>query len=246
MPSEHPSLGDNALLLNIAHVTARLLREYHQHSVSGLETFPIQGPTLLVFNHSFASYDMMLLAATVYEYCQRIMRPLGDRMIFKTPGFSSIATRLGAVEGSMENALPLLKSGALVAVAPGGMREALRPSSKKYQLCWEHRTGFARLSMVSGAKIVLAACPKADDLYTLYENWLTKTVYKNFRTPLPVSRGFGPSFVPRPIKLTHYLSPPFTPPKASTQTFEEELTQYHASLVGQMEKLMNIDSSESQ
>ena len=120
-----------------------------------------------------------MFAAAVYSSLGRRVAPLGDRLIFKTPMLKTLAHRLGIVEGSMADGIELLRdSEELVAVAPGGMREALRPKEERYRIDWKGREGFARLAFEAQVPIILAACPAADDLYTLYDNVFTRFVYK--------------------------------------------------------------------
>ena len=224
---------------------AEFLRSYHAYRAFGIERIPEEGPALLVFNHSFASYDMFLLAAEIYERTGRVMRPLGDRLIFKLPIVNKFASTIGVVEGCMANAVPLLDQGALVAVAPGGMYEALRPSTQKYELEWETRRGFAKLAIQAQSPIILAACPAADDLYTLYDNKLTRKLYTKFRVPIPLLRGMGPSLLPRPVQLTHELSIPLIPPEPADDPAQaqEDLRTFHRLIVKEMEELMQLAAS---
>jgi len=53
------------------------------------------------------------------------------------------AQRMGGVVGEPEAARALLAAGRLVGVAPGGMREALRPARRRYQVDWTGVTVFA-------------------------------------------------------------------------------------------------------
>ena len=124
-------------------------------------------------------------------------------------------------------------------LSPGGMRESLRPSTQRYRISWEGRLGFARLAIRAQVPVILAACPAADDIYTVYENPLTELVYQRFKWPLPIAHGLGPTALPRPIKLTHYLSHPIAPPPLQGEGANEELvTAYHAKLVHEMGKLL--------
>ena len=86
----------------------------------------------------------------------------------------------------------LLEQGLLVVVAPGGMKEALRPREERYQVKWSDRKGFVRLALRTGAPLVMAACPKADDLYDVVDSDLTRRIYDQFHLPIPMLRGEGP------------------------------------------------------
>jgi 1-acyl-sn-glycerol-3-phosphate acyltransferase len=216
------------------------LRTYHRHEVHGLENIPKRGPVIVACNHSLATYDMLMLMAAVYCYNGRIPRSLIDRAFYVFPGLGEIMEKLGGIVGSQEAASSLLGNGEIIYLAPGGMRESLRPYTERYQILWNRRRGFARLSLETGAPIVLAACPRADDIYKVYDNSLTKLVYKKLRLPFFLARGLGPTAIPRPVKLEHFLSQPIYPPKASEDpaSFKRQLYNYHKKLMEKMNAMI--------
>jgi 1-acyl-sn-glycerol-3-phosphate acyltransferase len=225
-------------LLKLAPVIAGM-RLYHQHSTIGLENLP-KGGVIVAVNHSLASYDITLLVSSIYEYTNRIPRALIDRLFFKVPGLGQLMEALGGREGNKENAINLLKEGEILVVAPGGMREALRPSKEKYKIMWDRRRGFAKLSLETGTPIVLAACPMADDLYDVAPSHITAWAYKTLKIPLFFAKGLGPSIIPKPIKLTHYLSEAIYPPALpeDSEAAAEVVDQYHKQIVERMDRLM--------
>ena len=190
----------------------RPVMHYHQHRVVGLEHIPLSGPCLLVVHHTAATYDGFLLGIAIYDATGRLGRALGDDRIFQTPGLGDLARRCGIVPASPGAGEALLKQGELVGVAPGGMWEALRPYTERYQVRWDDRRGFCRLALKTGAPMLLAACPAGDELLKLYPNRVTDAVYRRLHWPLPLARGVGPTLVPRKVMLTHYLAPLIHPP----------------------------------
>ncbi|MFK7872201.1 MAG: lysophospholipid acyltransferase family protein [Oligoflexales bacterium] len=200
-------------LLNRTLVALKLLKSYHNHRVVGLDYFPKEGPALVLFNHSLATYDIGLFAYATYQKFGRVPRLLADHFFFRSRMTSGFVLGIGGVDGTMENGRKLLKQGEVVGIAPGGMKESLKPSSKRYQLLWESRKGFARLSLETQAPIIIAVCPRADELYDVYPNRMTKWVYDFQRAPFFLARGLGMSLIPRKIKLTHFVAPPIYPPK---------------------------------
>jgi 1-acyl-sn-glycerol-3-phosphate acyltransferase len=216
----------------------RVLGTYHGHKAQPLENIP-EGGCLIVVNHSIATYDMGLLGLRIYQHSGRVPRSLGDRAIFQTPAIGRLADLIGMVQGSPELAKELLQKGEIVMVAPGGMREALRPSSQAYELSWLDRKGFAKLAVQAQVPIILAACPKADDIFTVYDNQVTRAIYQRYRLPVPMLRGIGLSVIPRPVRLIHWLSKPIQPPKLD-EANEEILDQFHTELTAQMEKMMRV------
>jgi 1-acyl-sn-glycerol-3-phosphate acyltransferase len=215
------------------------LRLYHRHSVVGLDNIPRSGPAIMALNHSFATYDGFLLGMAIYQHTRRLPAGLGDKLIFKIPGLAYFAETVGIHPANHENGAYLLDIGRLLAVAPGGMREALRPSSQRYQIRWDKRKGFIKLSIRSGAPIILAACPAADDLYSVYEWSGTKIGYKQLKVPVPLFRGLGLSLIPKPVKLTHAISPALWPPAYDKDHFDEQVDEFHRTVVDTMTRLMN-------
>lgn len=211
------------------------LARYHRHRVYGLEHLPTEGPALVAVNHSLATYDTGLLTLAVFEQTGRLMRGLGDRSLFVTPGIKEVMPRLGVVDADPDNARRLLEQGEIVVVAPGGMREALRPRDERYRVQWDDRRGFARLALQAQVPVILAACPRADDVFTPYRNPLTPRVYKRLKLPLPIARGLGPTALPRPVALTHTLRAPLQPPEGPVA---DHLDTFHQTLVWEMESLM--------
>jgi len=230
-------------IINIADTVMNRAARYHEHRVEGLEHIPASGPALIVVNHSLATYDSGLLAAAVRERLGRDVWLLGDRYIFKIPVVRDLASAYGFVEGSQHNAESLLRDGELVLVAPGGMREALRPSSQKYQLNIRDRKGFARLAMRTGAPVVLSACPAADDIYHVVANPVTDWVYNRYRLAAPVILGKFGTPIPRPAKLVHYLNAPMSPPGNCSDDDPNAVDAFHAALERRLQEMLTEHAS---
>ena len=220
---------------------ARLLsvaKRYHRHRTIGTEHVPIEGGVLVVLQHSFATYDGFLPALDIYEERGRIPAGLGDDLIFKVPGLGRLARSTHIYPASHDNAVKLLAAGRLVYVAPGGMREALRPSDEKHAIRWANRKGFIRLSIRTGAPIVLGACHGADDIFTVYRSRLTDLAYRRLKLPLAAVRGWGPTLMPRPVQLTHILAEPIYPPEFDEAAFDAQVQEHHALVCDRMEALL--------
>lgn len=217
------------------------LRAYHDHEIKGIEHIPEKTSAIIAVNHSLASYDIALLMAGIYEQTNRIARSLIDRLFYKVPGVGNIMESLGSLEGNHQNAVDLLKTGELLVIAPGGMREALRPSTEKYKVMWARRKGFVKLSIETGTPIVLAACPAADDMYDIAPSHVTAWAYKTFKIPLFFAKGLGFSPLPKAVKLTHYLSEPQVPPKMANtkEEFDAQVKTFHAAVCERMQRLLD-------
>lgn len=221
---------------NCLWTVVRGLRRYHRYRAVGLDSIPREGPALVVVHHSLVTYDLLLLAASIFEHTGRAPRALADRLIFKTPLLNELARKMGVVMGEPHIGRALLDQGEVVMVAPGGMREALRPSSQRYQISWDRRFGFAKLALETGTSVIPCACPAADDVYCVYDNPLTALAYERLRIPLPVVRGLGPTLLPRPEALTHFVGSPIVPPAYHGN--KREVAAFQKQVAGRVEELL--------
>jgi 1-acyl-sn-glycerol-3-phosphate acyltransferase len=227
---------DNRTFASIE-ATLRFLCEYHAYEPHGLDNVPKQGPALLAFHHSLATYDSFLLGVPMLDVLGRLFRGLADRLIFRTPGLAHVFRSAGFIEGSREGTLEMLGRGEVIGLAPGGMREGLRSTTEKYTFDWTGRTGFARVAMMAGAPVVLCACPRADDIYTVLPSAATRWIYDRFKFPVPFAYGRW-GVLPRRIKLWHLIAEPTYPDVAPDRFDDADVAAYHAKLVARMHRLM--------
>jgi 1-acyl-sn-glycerol-3-phosphate acyltransferase len=210
-------------LARIAGPLSRFARAYHGLEIVGLEQLPAEGPALVVSTHSMFSYDLILGIIEIHRLTGRLVRGLADDFFWHIRAVGDWLNSIGIVRATPETARALLEHGELVGVCPGGMWEALKPSTERFMLRWESRRGFARLALQAQVPIVLATCPGADLLLTVHPSKLTDMVYRRFHLPLPIVHGLGPTLLPRPSKLRIHLAEPFMPPRcAGTQPSDEE------------------------
>lgn len=72
-------------------------------------------------------------------------------MIMFFTGFSLLLDVFCALHGPREKCVEILRSGHLLAISPGGVREALL-SDETYNIIWGNRKGFAQVAI--DAKVV--------------------------------------------------------------------------------------------
>lgn len=216
----------------------RALADYHRYEVFGFDHIPKTGPALIAFHHSLATYDSFLLGVPIWDRLDREFRGLADRLIFATPGLGRFFHEVGFVEGTRDATIAMLKQGELIGLAPGGMRESLRPSREKYTFDWSGRTGFVNVAMRAGVPIVLGACPASDDCYDVLANPVTPWLYEKFKIPVPLARGRFFTALPKPVKLWHLLSEPIVADVAPDQVTEKDVAAHHQKVVARMERLM--------
>lgn len=214
------------------------LARYHDFSIEGVEHLPREGPVLLVVHHSFATYDGFLLGGALWDATGRLPRGLGDDRIFQIPRLREWALAIGLFPASPEAGERILRQGLVLGVAPGGMWEALRPREERRRSRWDGRRGFVRLALRTGAPIVCAACPAADDVYRVYGSRVTDAIYRRVHLPVPLVRGRGPSLLPRRVKLTAYVAPPIPVPAHDRAHEDEQVDALHAEASARMAELL--------
>lgn len=217
-----PSSLNSPVLEVFARLVSTFAKTYHSYSAKGEEHIPKEGAALIVFYHGLVPLDAWYFGMTYFLKYKKLIRGLGDRWLFKTPGMRELAQLVGAVEGDPETAFELLQGGQVVGVAPGGVREAISGKSNNYKLVWKNRTGFAKLALRARVPIIPAFTENIEELYRapFVEKSFFQKLYEKTRLPLVPIIGIGP--LPFPAKLTTWFGEPIYPKKNETP---EELTE---------------------
>ena len=188
--------------------------------VDGLENLPADGRFLLVGNHTQAAIsEIVLIPYFVRTAIGTRVRPLADRQFSQIRGpQASLITAYGAVVGSPENASALMRDNQTVLVFPGGGREMPKFKGEEYTLRWDNRYGFARLAVEHGYPIVVAGLVGGDDVYTSvttrdsrwgrFSGWLGERLSGREDMAIPLTRGIGPTLIPRPQRMYLCFSAP--------------------------------------
>ncbi len=126
--------------------------------VRGLENIPPRGPVLLVGNHSGGTLiaDTFILAQAFYDHFgpEREFFQLAHDLVFKLPGIRAMLAPYGTVPASPENMRRALARDAALLVYPGGDHETYRASWHSAEIDFAHRTGFVRLALKHGVRVV--------------------------------------------------------------------------------------------
>jgi 1-acyl-sn-glycerol-3-phosphate acyltransferase len=175
----------------------------------GLENVPVDRPVLLVGNHTLMGLlDAPLMVVGLFELRGVRVRPLGDHVHFRIPGWRDLLRAYGTVEGSREACRALMRARESVLVFPGGAREVFKRKGEKYHLLWGERTGFAHLAIEHGYPIVPFAAVGAEECYDILVDAgdLLRAAQLLGRLPRaaeipPLVRGLGPTVLPRPERF---------------------------------------------
>ena len=200
-------------------------RLWHRPWMTGLDNIDPKRPTLFVGNHTiYGMLDVPLLGYEVYQRKGVYIRGLADRMHYKIPIWRDIFKWIGSVVGTRENCSALMDSGAHIMVFPGGSREVAKRKGEAYQLIWKDRTGFARMAVEHGYRIIPFAAVGAEECYDILIDsndimgsglvkWLKTTALGSKfigdgEQIFPLSRGLGLSMIPRPERFYYSFGEP--------------------------------------
>lgn len=225
---------NNDALPLIATAVSAFGRFYNGFEAKGVENIPKEGPALLVFYHCLNPLDAWYFGLQYYLDSGRLIRGLGDRFLFKTPGLAWLCRTVGGVPGSRDAALKLLKDGNLVGVSPGGVREAIKGTSNRYKLVWNNHVGFARVALDAGVDIIPCFTQNSEEMYRapFAEHPLFQKLFEITKLPLVPMYGLG--LLPFPVKLTAWIGKPIKIQKGETP--ESLRSRTEKALVEMIEK----------
>lgn len=126
---------------------------YHGYEICGLEHLPKDSNGLLIYYHGAIPIDMYYFVAKIYLKYDRLIYTVGDRFLFKLPGWNIIAQALKVSPGTVKSCVENLNNGNLLAISPGGVYEA-QFGNHYYELLWQQRLGFAKVAIESKAPII--------------------------------------------------------------------------------------------
>ncbi|KAI0986452.1 hypothetical protein GJ496_005873 [Pomphorhynchus laevis] len=192
---------------------------YNGHSIVGLENLPVNGPGLIIFYHGQLPLDIIYAISRVYLVKKRLIALVADRFFTALPGFHTFKSVLNVSNGDVNSCTECLLNGNLLAISPGGVREAQFASCTDYNIIWANRLGYAKVAVNSDCPVYLMfttnsrqvtyCFPFAHNLF----GWL----YERTRLPL------RPIFGIFPVKMTTYISEPIYTCGLSASEFDDKV-----------------------
>ncbi len=217
---------------------ARISDRWHVQ-VDGVDRLP-GGRAILVANHTFG-WDMAFPIAAIRAATGREVWAIGEHLWWRVPVLRTMAAAVGVVDGTRANVDALLSAEQLVAVLPGGLREAVKPRELKYRLLWGRRYGFVRAAVKNHAPLVPVACIGADDVWDLVGNPYARA-RRLVRTSLPLPKPARILPIPRRVALRYVIGEPIPPP-ASLETDEVALRRLRREVEGALHELIEDELS---
>jgi len=190
-----------------------LLDKYFRVKFFGLENIPASGGALIIGNHGPFGLDAPFVIKHVYEEAGRVVRPLGDRLLFKIPLLRVLLNTVGVLEGEAEQAIEIMTAGEICSVYPGGYAETVKAPHEKYQIrqFWENHLGYIKVALRAQVPIIPISCIGIDDIVVQLKTAeemanfpparLIQKYMKHDKYKVPLWMGLG--MVPIPVQFTY-------------------------------------------
>ncbi|WP_436526081.1 lysophospholipid acyltransferase family protein [Actinoplanes sp. HUAS TT8] len=221
---------DPELTEAVFHPLLRVLyRDWFRTEVFGAENVPVDGPGLVVGNHSGTlALDALMLTVALREN-HRHLRLLGADLVFRVPGMSELARAAGATVACNPDAERLMTGGQLVGVFPEGFKGIGKKFADRYKLQRFGRGGFVSAALRTGTPIVPVAIVGAEEIYPILAD--LKPLARLLGVPyFPVTPTFpwlGPlGLIPLPSKWLIQFCPPI-PTAHLTEFADDPLVVYN-------------------
>jgi 1-acyl-sn-glycerol-3-phosphate acyltransferase len=150
-----------------------LYDKYFRVKVKGVDNIPIEGPALLVANHSgtIALDAIMMQQAVATDHpSRRVVRNIAADLVFRLPFVGHLARKSGNAVARDEDAIELLRRGELVGVFPEGYKGVGKGWVERYQLQRFGRGGFIQLALRTGVPIIPVSIVGAEEAYPMLAN----------------------------------------------------------------------------
>ena len=142
----------------------RVIKRMFNPMIVGAQNIPRQ-PCLFVGNHSLFALDGMVITPLFLKELNRFPRGMGDKFLFSNRNIADFLISNGLVMGHPQVCTALMEDQQDVLVFPGGAYEAVKPTSKLYELQWKERYGFVKLAAVHGYTIMPFGLVGPDEFY---------------------------------------------------------------------------------
>jgi 1-acyl-sn-glycerol-3-phosphate acyltransferase len=160
---------DHDLSKNVVMPALRpFFERYWRVEQRGTEHLPVDGPAILVANHSGTlPIDALMMSYGVHQETGRHVRLLAADLALKLPVIGQLSRKSGSTLACPEDAMRLLRSGQLVGVCPEGYKGLGKPFRQRYRLQRFGRGGFAEVAIEAGVPVIPVAIVGAEEIYPM-------------------------------------------------------------------------------
>ncbi|XP_012559442.1 DGAT1/2-independent enzyme synthesizing storage lipids [Hydra vulgaris] len=192
----------NSARLSVCTFINLLAKYWHAHDVVGLENIPDKGPALLCIYHGTLPIDVYYILAKLQLSKRRRLKVVVDHFLFRLPGLKNLLEVFGCFTGPATECVRTLRKGHLLAILPGGVREAIF-ATDEYDLKWNNRQGFAKVALASRVPIIPVFTTNSRESFKVVKcvQGIFQKVYETTKIPLVLYYGGFP------VKMTTYFGP---------------------------------------
>lgn len=211
-PAPHDNLPLRAWL-----AAFRWLRRYNRYEVEGMEHLLAPGAALLAGYHGRpAAYDLCMLMTVIWDELGYMPHGIVHRYFRVQPALRWLVDGVGLVTGDGDEIREAVARGEHIIVPPGGTREGYRSFRDKYRVAWGDRTGYLKLAIRHGMKVIPVAALGIDDGFVGFNDGYALGKKVGMPHELPLWLGFGmtgvfPLSLPFPVKITQLVGAPIDP-----------------------------------
>ncbi|GFN90774.1 transmembrane protein 68-like [Plakobranchus ocellatus] len=186
-------------------------RIWHGYEIEGIENIPSSGPALIIYYHGTLPVDMYYVVSSLILEKDRQVHLVGDKFLFHIPGWQTLMEVCKVTTGTVSSCVEVLKSGQILSIAPGGVREALF-GDETYNLMWNQRSGFCKVALQANVPIIPMFTVNIREAFrtpSWARDWL-RGIYEKSRLPIVPIYGFFP------VKLKTVFGEPIIPDASYT------------------------------
>ncbi|XP_060054875.1 monoacylglycerol/Diacylglycerol O-acyltransferase isoform X2 [Erinaceus europaeus] len=188
----------------------------------------------IIFLHIYKRKNVLKEAYShnLWDGARKTVATLWDGHAAVWHGFSLLLDVFCALHGPREKCVEILRSGHLLAISPGGVREALI-SDETYNIIWGNRKGFAQVAIDAKVPIIPMFTQNIREGFrSLGGTRLFRWLYEKFRYP------FAPMYGGFPVKLRTYLGDPIPyDPKITAEELAEKTKNAVQALIDKHQRI---------
>jgi 1-acyl-sn-glycerol-3-phosphate acyltransferase len=230
-------------------------RRYFRLDVQGWEKLP-PGPVMLVANHSGGTVfpDVWgLLAAWYREHgLERPLHVMAHEMVLSNRFTGPYFSQRGVLRAGRDIARRVFDDWQRdLLVMPGGDVDTWRPFTKRYEVTFAGRTGYARLALEAGVPIVPVACAGAHETLIVLSDG--RRIARALRLPqlaraeifpihlsLPWGLAVGPwPHIPIPARFRYRIGEPILPVPLEAAPSGDLVAAHDAAVRASMQSLLD-------
>lgn len=226
---------------------------YFDVDVQGWHNVP-EGPAIVVSNHSGGTSipDVWGFLGAWYQNfgVHRPLHPMAHEIVMATNLTGRFFARRGVLRGNREVALSVLRDWRRdLMVYPGGDIDTWRPYSKRYEVRFSGRNGYARLALKAGVPIVPVAHSGSHETLIVLSDG--SRIARALRLPeiaragiwpvhlsLPWGLAIGPwPHLPTPARFRYRIGPALMPP--SGELSDERVRELDLAVQASVQRLLD-------